>query len=564
MKTYDQRMEAVLKKAKSRKIVRTCLKTTTTVMCILAVIIGIMHIPYGSINAGVSPTNGNTHPTNPTNRPTHPPGWIDPSPVGSTSPADPTEVISVNIWMLDEGMARFTHAQIDRFNQINTLGIAIDATIEWADAYVSADYIAQDVENAPDLYCFRQDDLMRLVDLNALTPLGDSDAQWVKENNLSFNVDTATYDDQVFAFPLSYQNAMLLYYDRSVISDEDAKSLTKVLSACEAADKKFCFETESVESIFTFFLATGCNSQWYPDAAGNYTEVVDTLNSKEGRFALLGMLDILNSPVRTTVVRNGMSSNTIMEEVYRQCGAVISFSTNGIVELAFGDNLGITVLPTFEQYDSTYQLHSFADSIMMGIKPQENARKAVVLAELAKFLTGEECQLERYERIYWMVPSNTAALEQLSQEEPLIAAMVEQSQYVVPNMLPHVTEWWDIARDIVERFENDLTNEMTLKLYAQRLEDMLDPPTGIWSVHDGYLDIDMVEQPDGTWRTKEPLYLSEKDGFIIRYEHSYDQACYQKTEFGSSYWKPGVAGYYHIFFDPAAWQCTWELQSQQE
>jgi arabinogalactan oligomer/maltooligosaccharide transport system substrate-binding protein len=276
------------------------------------------------------------------------------------------------------------------------------------------------------------------------------------------------------------------------------------------------------------------------------------------------MLDILNSPMRTTVMQNGMTSNVIMEEVYRQCGAVIAFDTNGIVELAFGDNLGITVLPTFEQYDSTYQLHSFADSIMMGIKPQENGRKAAVLAELAKFLTGEECQLERYERIYWMVPSNIAALAQLSQESLLVAAMVEQSQYVVPNMLPHGTEWWDIARDIVERFENDLSNEMTLELYAQRLEDMLDPPTGIWSVYVDYLDIDMVEQPDGTWRTKEPLYLSEKDGFIIRYEHSYDQACYQETEFGYSYWKPGVAGYYHIFFDPAAWKCTWELQSQQD
>lgn len=573
MKTYDQRMQAILKKARVQKITRACLKSVTSVLCIVAVIFGLMQFPYGSFRAAFTPTEPSNTP-NSTNQhePIIPTGTEGPPADDiTTKPTQPSEPdgkehISVTIWMPDEGMAKFTQEQIERFNQNNTMGIVIHATVEgvWRDD--AANYVAADPENAPDLYCFRQDDLIRLANLNVLAPLSDADAQWVVENNLPFSVDAAMYDGQVYAFPVSYQNVTLLYYDRSVISDEDVTSLAKILSACKAADKKFCFEALNPESMLTFFLATGCNSQWYPDADGKYTQVVDTLNTVEGRFALMGLLDILNSPMRTTVMQNGMTSNIIMEEVYRQCGAVITsdlFSV-GMLQEILGDNFGVTALPTFEQYDSEYQLHSLADSLMMGIKPQQDPRTAAALSELAKYLTGEECQLERYQGIYWMIPSNLSALAQLSEDEPFIAAMVKQSQYAVPNMLPHGTEWWDYATDIVARFENDLTAEMTLKLYAQRLEDLLDPPTGIWSVYDGLLDIDMIQQEDGTWRTKDPIYFSEMDGFIVRYEHSYDQACYQQSQFGYGYWKPGAAGYYHIFFDPVAWQCTWVLQSQQE
>lgn len=54
MKTYDQRMEAILKKATTRKVVRTCLKTLTSMLCIVAVIFGLMQIPIGVSDGRVS------------------------------------------------------------------------------------------------------------------------------------------------------------------------------------------------------------------------------------------------------------------------------------------------------------------------------------------------------------------------------------------------------------------------------------------------------------------------------------------------------------------------------
>ncbi len=73
MKTFDERKKSVqgyLKKAKARKRALTCLKVAANIACVLAIIVGIMHIPYGRINAGVTPTYG-PNPTNQTNRPTY-------------------------------------------------------------------------------------------------------------------------------------------------------------------------------------------------------------------------------------------------------------------------------------------------------------------------------------------------------------------------------------------------------------------------------------------------------------------------------------------------------------
>lgn len=78
MKTYDERIKAIGAKARRRKIVSACIKTAASTLCLVAIIIGLMHIPYGSSNVGVNPTN-------PTNRPT-----VTNPPTMTTVPTVPT------------------------------------------------------------------------------------------------------------------------------------------------------------------------------------------------------------------------------------------------------------------------------------------------------------------------------------------------------------------------------------------------------------------------------------------------------------------------------------------
>lgn len=67
MKTYDERMDAILKKARKQRIVRVCLKSVASVLCFVAIIAGVFYIPYGSANVGIASTTPSTNPTKPTN-----------------------------------------------------------------------------------------------------------------------------------------------------------------------------------------------------------------------------------------------------------------------------------------------------------------------------------------------------------------------------------------------------------------------------------------------------------------------------------------------------------------
>lgn len=561
------------KMTQTSKFLRICLYSAASALCVFVIILGLTHLPFGGGDTGTF----TTAPSNQFDCEIKPmpdsaaadPGqadYTDPQP--TTEPAD-REHIAVKIWMSGMYMDAFVLEQIDRFNQENVMDIVIDATVECVECHDAANLQYSDPDNAADLYCFLEDDLIRLIKLDALTALSPLDAQWVKDNNLAFTVDTATYNDSVYAFPMSYQNATVLIYDKSVISPEQASTQEGIMAACMAADKKFCMDLMNPYVFSCYFLATGCDSRWYPDADGGYTTIVDNYNSTQGKFALMGLTDVLTSPTWITTDRNGMSSSIIWEEVLSQSAAVISTNTMlyGMFQEIVGENLAVTVLPTFDQYDETYQMRTYANSIMLGIRPQTDNRKAEILTELAKYLTSGACQMERYLRFYSVVPSNLAALELIGAEEPLIAAMVAQSQYAVPEMLPQVMDWWDAASDIIRNFQNDHTAEMALMRYGQWLEDMKDPPKGNWSVFGDMpeslhcVDIDMIEQEDGTWRTKEAVYIRQNDSFVIRYEHSWDIHYEQKYETGYGWWRPGAEGYYYIVFDPVTKQCTWFLQS---
>ena len=88
MKTYNERMEAILKKARKQKILRICLKSVTSVLCFAAIIAGLLYIPYGSPMMGVNPTDPSTNITQPPTVDTIPTNPTLPT-VPTTKPTDP-------------------------------------------------------------------------------------------------------------------------------------------------------------------------------------------------------------------------------------------------------------------------------------------------------------------------------------------------------------------------------------------------------------------------------------------------------------------------------------------
>ena len=378
---------------------------------------------------------------------------------GNTTPANnanaPKSEIEgtykIKVWCPDAAVD-LTKKQIDDFNKSNTLGIVIEATVEAVGEGTAADSMVQDVEAGGDLFFFAQDQLARLINAAAVSQLGKAAAEKVKTESVEDALIAITAGDGYFAYPLTSDNGYFLYYDKSVISDEDAKSLEKIVADCEAAGKNFVMNLNN-SGWYTpaFFFATGCVSEWTADADGKFTAVNDDFNSDKGLIAAKAMNFLENSKCHV------QDSN--VSAFSSGAAAVVSgtwdYNTaKGILK----DNLGIAKLPTFTVNGQTYQMGSFKGCKLLGVKPQSDAKKAAAINQLAQFLTSEEAQLERCKELAWGPANKNAQKSDLVKNSPQLIAVYDQAQYA--HMQGNISgAWWGLANALADNIKNAKSDE---------------------------------------------------------------------------------------------------------
>ena len=352
----------------------------------------------------------------------------------------------VKIWVA-EAIVDLTKAQIDNYNATNEDGIVINPTIEAVSEADSATQMLLDVEAGGDLYCFAQDQFARLVQAGALAQLGAGASAFVTENNDAGTVAASTSGDAIYAYPLTADNGYFMYYDKSVIPEEDIDSLEKLIADCEGAQKYFAFEMQSSAwYLASFFFATGCKSEWKTDENGEFISVYDTFDSPEGLIAVKGMKKLVDSPFHVSAGGADQLANG---------AAILVSGTWDFAKAAeiLGDNMGVADLPSFEVDGTSYHLGSFNGCKLLGVKPQTDALKGAAMHRLAQYLTGEQCQMERFEAKAWG-PSNLAAqASDAVKANPGLAALIAQNAYSVPQGQIHGS-WWDVAKVIGDDVKN--------------------------------------------------------------------------------------------------------------
>ena len=163
----------------------------------------------------------------------------------------------ITVWV-GEAAVDLTKKQIENFNSTNEMGLKFNATVNGVSEATSADQMLVDVSAGADIYCFAQDQFARLVQGGALAELDAEAAKLVSAANDAGVVGAATTGDKMYAYPLTSDNGYFMYYDKTVIPEEDVDSLEKLIADCEAAGKYFAFETNtSAWYIASWFFATG-------------------------------------------------------------------------------------------------------------------------------------------------------------------------------------------------------------------------------------------------------------------------------------------------------------------
>lgn len=457
---------------------------------------------------------------------------------------------ATKIWVA-EAAVEFTKGQIATYNSSNEDGIVIEATVEAVGEGEAATQMTTDVEAGADIFCFAQDQFARLVQAGALSQLGQAAGQIVSEANAAGVVAAAKSGDTLYAYPLTADNGYFMYYDKSVITDEShLKSMELLLADCEAAGKNFSFEVEgSAWYVASFFFATGCKSEWTTDEDGKFISVNDTYNSPEGLKAVKG----LHTLVKSKAYNNSSAADAFAAAVPSAVLVSGTWAYNDILEI-LGENLGVAELPSFTVGEETFHLGSFSGCKLLGVKPQQDAKRSAALHKFAQYLTGEAAQIERFNTLAWG-PSNLNAQKiDAVQANPALAALLAQSAYSIPQGQIHGT-WWDIGKAIATGVKDsdgtDAGLQAVLDTYKAAIDGLFTMSdeeknafTVIGSINGDTwtIDLPMTKVSEGVWKTTEAYALAENDEFKVRQGKSWDVAY---GDNGQNY-KVTTAGTYYI------------------
>jgi len=430
------------------------------------------------------------------------------------------------VWV-GEAAVELTKKQIEDFNKTNTEGITIKAEVNPVSEATAADQMLVDVNAGADIYCFAQDQFARLVQGNALNPLGKEAAATVMAANDPGVVAAGSAGETLYAYPMTSDNGYFMYYDKSVIPEEDVDSLEALIADCEEADKFFAFETNtSAWYLASWFFGTGCVSEWETDDNGEFIKVNDTFNSDKGLIAVKGMKKLLDS-------KCNLSSSSA--DSFANGAAIVVTGTWAYeaVKDILGDNMGVTDLPSFEVDGQSYHLGSFNGCKLMGVKPSSDIKKQVVLHKLAQFLTDETRQMERFNELAWGPSNLNAQQDPAVQANPGLAALLKQNVYSKPQGQIHGS-WWDIAKviaDDVKAATDDAGLQAALDNYTNKISalfEMTSEEKNAWGVIGGICgtswdkDFPMTEVSEGVWES-EVLELHQGETLKCRKGGSWDE-----------------------------------------
>lgn len=279
------------------------------------------------------------------------------------------------------------------------------------------DIVTQDLDAAADVFAFANDQITDLHEAGALYEITKNKDEIVSRN-VEGSVEAAMIDDSLFAYPMTADNGYFMYYDSSVFSEEDVKSLDRMIEVAEEQGRKIFFDVANGWYNASFFLGAG-NTIEIDDDGVQKVDFNNEQGVKAGNF-------IRDFTASDAFIGGDDEVLTSQESI----AAGVSGTWNaGAMQDKFGENYAATKLPTMNLDGEEKQMASFGGYKLMGVKT--STKHPLEAMALAEFLTNEENQIKRFEARE-LGPSNINAAEaEAVQENIALSALAEQSEYAV-------------------------------------------------------------------------------------------------------------------------------------
>jgi len=352
---------------------------------------------------------------------------------------DKLPTVALSIWT-DEESVDLLKEELADFQEEHKEEANFDFTISVESVATCKMMVLTDPKAAADIYTFADDQFEEIYNSNALlkfTKYQDEIIASVGGPN-SGAAQAITKDGDIYCCPLTAGNGYFLYYNKAYLSEEDVKSLDRILEVAAKNDKKFTMDYGSGWYIYSFFKAAGLEVGYNDDETSNMCN----WNAVDTKYTGVDVLEAMARIAANDGFVNcgdegfvdGVTDGTIIAGINGAWNA-------SKVQAAWGEDYAATKLPTYTLNNDQIQMCSFTGYKMMGINAYTEYPDYCM--KLVRFLTNEENQLKLFE-LTGECPANLqAAANEKVQNAPAIAALALQSQYGYVQRV--ADNYWDAS-----------------------------------------------------------------------------------------------------------------------
>lgn len=371
--------------------------------------------------------------------------------------------ISLKVWAPDKAVSKFEQ-QCEAFKALYPEK-KIDITVVAQGENDAATNLLNDASVAADVFGFASDQLNNLVTAKVISKVAYADA--VKERDTEESVSAATVDGTLYAYPETGDNGYYLVYDKSIVSDDQAKKFEDTLEACKTAGKKFIMDAGNGFYACVFSFTGGLKIDGFEEdgltqkfTEYDEAEVVATLQA----FSKL-MHDYKGTfqSLSTDAISSGFAQ--------KSCGAGIDGSWNTVVNKeALGENFGAAKLPTINVNGEDKQMVSMLGYKYIGVNAATKFPRSAQI--LANYLAGEDCQRERTVDLGWGPSNKVVNSEEVVTGSTVLTAIAEQGKFAVPQVNVASTFWNPFA-NLGNKLIADETDPSDAEFFKKLITDTI-------------------------------------------------------------------------------------------
>lgn len=348
--------------------------------------------------------------------------------------------VKLKLWAPTEAVEVFQKQCDDFCAAMKKLGKTVTVEVAAQSEADGSTLLKTDPEAAADILGFASDQGLDLFKGNLVTQVRLNFVEPVKESNLAGTVDTVMFkgtedkEEMLYAYPETGDNGYVLYYDKRILNDEDVKSLEGVMKVCNDQKKNLAID-----------MGNGYYGCIIPFTGGGTLEMAEDMVTQKLNYdyekigpvadafaEVLGTSKYFKSENVDQTLVSGFTNGTYAG------GVTGSWQANNIKDV-LGDNMGCVKLPTIKVDGKDTQITSIFGYKNLGVNSK--CKNQVTAHSLTYYLSSEDCQKERFEKLSWG-PSIKALVDTDEvQNNVVLKALYDQQQYSVPQK-EIVSGWW--------------------------------------------------------------------------------------------------------------------------